>query len=68
LVSQLDFLIKKTGGFSYDVNKATLYSQQEAEDVKKELLKSRIYRYQQYGESYQELHVGDLLKKGILTV
>lgn len=60
------FFNQETESFTADVNKATLYSKQEAEDIRKKILQPRIDRYQKNGKHYTELHVGDLFKKGIL--
>ena len=49
-----------------DPSKATLYTKEEAEIVRKKLLKPRIDNYQRTGENYQEIHIGDLYKKRIL--
>ena len=47
-------------------NEATLYTKEEAEVVRRKLLKPRVDYYQKTGNNYQEIHVGDLFKKGIL--
>ena len=60
------FFNKETKSFTTDVNKATLYSKQDAEDIKKKLLQPRMDKYQKDGKNYTELHIGDLFKKGIL--
>lgn len=52
--------------FTDDINKATLYSEKEAEMKMEELLKPRIERYQQTGRNYNELHTGNLFQKGML--
>ena len=46
--------------------KATLYTKEEAEIVRKKLLKPRVDYYQRTGKNYEEIYVGDLFKKGIL--
>lgn len=45
---------------------ATLYTKEEAENKRKELLKPRVDYYQETGRNYKEIHVGDLFEKGIL--
>lgn len=49
-----------------DANRATLYTKEEAENVRKQLLAPRIEKYQQTGRNYQEIHIGDLYEKGFL--
>lgn len=49
-----------------EANKATLYTKEEAEKKRSELLKPRMEYYQRTGKNYTELHIGDLFKKGIL--
>lgn len=49
-----------------DPKQATLYTKEEAEAKRKELLKPRIEKYQLTGKGYQEIHVGDLFEKRIL--
>lgn len=46
--------------------KATLYTKEEAEMKRKELLQPRIDTYQRTGKNYKEIHIGDLYKKNIL--
>ena len=46
--------------------KATLYTKEEAETVRRKLLEPRVDYYQKTGNNYQEIHVGDLFKKRIL--
>jgi hypothetical protein len=46
--------------------KATLYTKEEAEMKRKELLQPRIDAYQRTGENYKEIHIGDLYEKNIL--
>jgi hypothetical protein len=45
---------------------ATLYTKEEAELKRRELLKPRVDYYQRTGNNYQEIHTGDLYKKNIL--
>jgi hypothetical protein len=49
-----------------DAKKATLYTKEEAELKRRELLKPRVDNYQKTGENYKEIHTGDLYKKNIL--
>jgi hypothetical protein len=49
-----------------DPKKATLYTKEDAENVRLKLLKPRIDYYQRTGKNYKELHVGDLYKQNIL--
>lgn len=52
--------------FVYDVNKATLYTKEDAIKKYKELYKIRCDKYAKDYKYYKELHVGDLFDKGIL--
>lgn len=52
--------------FTYDVNEASMFSYEDAKSVLRQLYKPRIERYQDYGENYTEMHIGDLYKKGML--
>lgn len=49
-----------------DAKQATLYTKEEAELKRRELLKPRVDYYQKTGNHYEEIHVGDLYKKNIL--
>ncbi len=46
--------------------KATLYTKEEAEIVRRKLLKPRVDYYQRTGNNYTEIHVGNLFEKEIL--
>ncbi len=62
-----NFWNEEEGKFIYgDPKQATLYTKEEAEAKMKELLAPKIEKYQSTGKNYQELHIGDLIKKGIL--
>jgi len=45
---------------------ATLYTKEEAELKRRELLQPYVDNYQKTGDNYNEIHVGDLYKKNIL--
>jgi len=45
---------------------ATLYTKEEAELKRRELLQPGVDNYQKTGDNYDEIHVGDLYKKNIL--
>lgn len=45
---------------------ATLYTKEEAESKRQELLEPRREYYQRTGRNYTEIHIGDLFAKGIL--
>ena len=44
---------------------ATLYTKEDAEIVRRKLLKPRVDYYQKTGKNYKEIHIGDLFKKGL---
>lgn len=46
--------------------KATLYNEEQAEEKRQELLNPRRKIYQETGEFYLEIHIGNLYKKNIL--
>lgn len=50
-----------------EATEATLYTKEDAEMKRKELITHRIDKYQKTGKNYIELHIGDLFNKKILS-
>lgn len=60
------FYSTKSKSFTSNINKATLYSKEDAEYIKNLMTKDRANLYQPTDEKNKELHIGDVYEMGLL--